>query len=117
MSDLLNALKRFKANRQTGQSEDRPLVPSEVSEAGEISEVSEDSEISQLVLLYQAVCDRGALSDETTKRMQDDFTTRWDRLAEEERKILVDELLRRRLLPEIVGKALVLFKGKMTRLM
>jgi hypothetical protein len=94
MSDLSDALKRFKDNRQTSPPpECQPPTPSEVSEA------SEDSEVSKLVALYKSIFDRGALSDSTTKAMRDDFTVRWDQLAETKRK------------------ALVLFKGKMTSLM
>lgn len=111
MSDLSNALKRFKANRKAAQSEDRLLTRSAGSEA------NEDNEVSNLVILYKAICDRRALSDESTKRMRGDFATDWDKLAEEKRRNLVEELLRRRLLPEIVGKALTIFKGKMTRLL
>lgn len=118
MSDLLDALKRFKANRQVSPpSECRPPAPSEGSEASEISEVSEDSEVSKLVVLYKSMYDKGALSDPTTKAMRDVFTAHWDRLDEAKRKVLVDRLLEMKLLPEIIGRALILFKGKMTRLM
>ena len=118
MSDLSDALKRFKANRQTTPPpEYQPPAPSEVSEVSEISEASEDSEVSKLVVLYKSIHDRGALSDLTTKAMRDDFTARWDRLVETKRKALVDKLLEMKLLPEIVAKALILFKGQMTRLM
>ncbi len=120
MSDLSDAIKRFKANRQTSPlPECQPPAPSEVSEVSEISEASEDSEgseVSKLVALYKSIFDRGALLDPTTKAMRDDFTARWDRLDEAKRKILVDRLLEMRLLPEIVAKALMTFKGKMTRL-
>ena len=67
-------------------------------------------------MLYKSIFDRDALSDPTTKAMRDAFTARWDQLAETKRKALVDKLLEMKLLPEIVAKALVLFKGKMTRL-
>ncbi len=118
MSDLSDALKRFKDNRQSSPPPERqPPTPSEVSEVSEISEASEDSEVSKLVVLYKSIFDRGALSDPTTKAMRDAFTARWDQLAETKRKALVDKLLEMKLLPEIVAKALVLFKGKMTRLM
>ena len=117
MSDLSDALKRFKANRQTTPPpEYQPPAPSEVSEVSEISEASEDSEVSKLVVLYKAIFERDALSDPATKAMRADFTARWDRLAEAKRQVLVKQLLEMKLLPEIVAKALVLFKGKMTRL-
>ena len=118
MSDLSDALKRFKASHPVSPpSECWPPAPSEGSEVSEISEASEDSEVSKLVMLYKSIFDRDALSDPTTKAMRDDFTARWDRMAEAKRKALVDKLLEMKLLPEIVAKALVLFKGKMTRLM
>ncbi|GEM_PF-3129819 len=118
MSDLSDALKRFKANRQTSPPpECQPPAPSEVSEVSEISEASEDSEVSKLVVLYKSIHDRGALSDPVTKIMRDDFTACWDRMDEAKRKALVDKLLKMKLLPEIVAKALVIFKGQMTRLM
>ena len=76
MSDLSDALKRFKANRQTSPPPESRLASSEVSEAGEDSEASEISEVSELVLLYKSIYDRGALSDPTTKAMRDVFTVR-----------------------------------------
>ncbi len=112
MSDLSDALKRFK----TGRPASPPTTPPP-SEGSEISETSEDSEVSKLVILYKSILERDALSDPTTKTMRDDFTGRWRLLAETKRKALVDRLLETKLLPEIVAKALVLFKGKMTRLM
>lgn len=118
MSDLSDALRRFKTSRPASQP--IPSAPSEGSEASEISEASEDSEgseVSKLVCLYKAIFDRAALSDSTTKAMRNDFTARWDRLDERRRKALVDRLLTLKLLPEIISKALVMFKGKMTRLM
>lgn len=118
MSDLSDALKRFKTGRPA--SPPTPLALGEGSEASEISEASEDSEgseVSKLVCLYKSIFDRDALSDPATKAMRDDFTARWDRLDERRRKALVDKLLELKLLPEIVAKALVMFKGKMTRLM
>ena len=106
MSDLSDALKRFKAIRPASPpSGCQPSAP------------SEDSEVSKLVVLYKAIFERDALSDPATKTMRDDFTARWDRLDERRRKALVDTLLELKLLPEIVAKALVMFKGKMTRLM
>lgn len=115
MSDLSDALKRFKTSRPVSPS--TLPTPSEESEASEISEASEGSEVSKLVCLYKSIFARDALSDPTTKAMRDDFTARWDRLDERRRKALVDKLLELKLLPEIVAKALVMFKGKMTRLM
>jgi len=115
MSDLSDALRRFKTSRPA--SPPPPPAPSEGSEASEISEASEDSEVSKLVCLYKSIFERDALSDPTTKAMRDDFTARWDRLDDRRRKLLVDRLLEMKLLPEIVAKALVMFKGKMTRLM
>ena len=110
MSDLSDAIKRFKASHPVIPPQPRP------SEGSEVSEISEDSEVSKLVVLYKAILDRGALSDPTTKAMREDFTARWDRLDESNRKALVDKLLEMKLLPEIVAKALTIFKGKMTRL-
>lgn len=111
MSNLSDALKRFKANRPTSPSEPQSTVLSE------ISEVSEDSEVSKLVMLYQSIFEKGALSDPVTKTMRDDFTVHWGRLNEAKRKVLVDKLLERRLLPEIITKALTIFKGKMIRVL
>ena len=111
MSDLSDALKQFKANRQTNLPVSLPA-----SASGEVSEASEGNEVSELAVLYKSILDRGALSDPITKAMRDDFTARWDRLDESNRKALVDKLLEMKLLPEIVAKALTIFKGKMTRL-
>lgn len=114
MSNLSDALKRFKANRPASPPpQPRSTVPSEVSEASEISEAGEDSEVSKLVMLYQSIFEKGALSDSVTKATRDDFTARWNRLNETKRKALVDQLLERKLMPEIVAKALTIFRGKM----
>lgn len=96
---LLDAIRQFKERRQK-QSQPVPC-PAE-------------AEFSGLVNSYRAI--RGMAGDPELEKLKVDFESRWDKLAEDKREILVQKLLEMRLLPEIIGKALKIFKGKMISL-
>lgn len=96
---LLDTIRQFKERRQK-QSQPTPC-PAE-------------AEFSGLVDSYRAI--RGMTGGPELEKLKDDFETRWDKLAEDKREILVQKLLDMQLLPEIIGKALKIFKGKMISL-
>ena len=96
---LLDAIRQFKERRQK-QSQPVPC-PTETEFLG-------------LVDLYQAI--RGLAGGSELEKLKADFESQWDKLAEDKREILVQKLLEMQLLPEIIGKALKIFKGKMISL-
>ena len=81
-----------------------PLTPSEPSQG----------QVSKMVGLYRLI--RGMAGGPELEKLKADFESQWDKLAEDKREILVEKLLEMQLLPEIIGKALKIFKGKMIRL-
>lgn len=66
--------------------------------------------MAELVRLYRAVGPGGGV---VAKRA---FEHRWSRLAQADRRLLVDELLRAGDLPPVVGEALIIFNGTVERL-
>ena len=98
--DLLDAIRQFKTRRQK-QAEPMVSCPAE-------------AEFSGLVNSYRAI--RGMAGGPELEKLKEDFESRWDKLAEDKREIFVQKLLEMQLLPEIIGKALNMFKGKMIRL-
>ena len=95
MNNLMDSIRRFKAGRQTGHA-----VPAPASPYG----------IEEMVRVYRAVGPGGGV---VARRA---FEHRWIRLAQAERKLLVDELLRAGDLPPMVGEALIIFNGTVERL-
>lgn len=66
-------------------------------------------DLDELVRMYQVV---GPKQDGARRA----FEHRWIRLAQAERRLLVDELLRSGDLPPVVGEALAIFNGTVERL-
>ncbi len=97
--ELLDAIQRFKERR--GKQRQPMLCPAEM-------------ELSGLVDLYRVI--RGMAGGPELEKLKADFESRWDKLAEDKREILTKKLLDMQLLPEIVGEALEIFKGKMSSL-
>lgn len=91
----MDSIRRFKAGRQTGHAVPAPVSPSRIEE---------------MVRMYRAVGPGGGA---VAKRA---FEHRWSRLAQVERRQLVDALLRAGDLPPVVGEALSIFNGTIERL-
>ena len=73
-----------------------------------------EAEFSGLVDSYRVI--RGMAGGPELEKLKVDFESRWDKLAEDKREIFVQKLLEMQLFPEIIGKALKIFNGKMIRL-
>ena len=95
MNNLMDSIRRFKAGR----------LPGGMAPAPERSSGTEE-----LVRMYREVGPGGGVVARRT------FEHRWARLAQTERRILVDELLRSGDLPPVVGEALIIFNGTVERL-
>ena len=92
MTNLLDGIKRFKMARQMVRK------PNEAQD-----------EIDSLVKIYESI-------GSGTVGLKLDFNKQWDRLSEEKRSELVKRLLTLDLLPQQVGYALEIFKGKVVSL-
>ncbi|MBU1044555.1 MAG: hypothetical protein KJ915_09210, partial [Candidatus Omnitrophica bacterium] len=74
----------------------------------------EESKVDKMVSLYEEM---NAESDHDKRtKVEQAFKEQWDNLLELERKTLVDRLLDKGLLPDIVKQALDIFEGKVISL-
>ena len=92
MNNLLDGIRRFKMARQMARKPDEA-----------------QDEIDSLVKIYESI--------EIGKNgLKLDFNKEWNKLSEEKRSELVKRLLALGLLPQQVGYALEIFKGKVVSL-
>lgn len=71
-------------------------------------------QIFELVELYRAIQTKTEQLD--VGKLKADFSSQWHKLNKEQQKMLVEKLLREKLLPETVGEALKIFEGRVISL-
>jgi len=114
MVNLLDGIRKLKERRQ------------EASQViGEIKDVPDD--MAELITFYEAIGEKSELvkGDNATptdqdkqelERMEKSFKFRWNNLSSNKQKELVDRLLAKGLLPDIVKQALDIFEGTVVSL-
>lgn len=81
----------------------RPGMPGEPSQG----------QVFGMVELYRMI--QGRAGGPEIDKLKVNFINQWDKLADDKREIIIQTLLEMQLLPEIVGKALKVFNGKIIR--
>ena len=109
MGNLLDGIRKLKERRQESQ---RGL--------GSVDD--KPDELTELVSLYSAIVEKSqaGMAENSTatnqdktelERMEKSFSFRWDNLSGDRQKEIVDRLLAKGRLPEIVRQALDIFNG------
>ncbi len=114
MVNLLDGIRKLKERRQ------------EASQAvGVVAEVSDD--LAEIIKVYEAIGEKSAFvrgenstatdqDKQELERMEKSFSFRWNNLTADKQKELVDRLLAKGLLPDIVKQALDIFNGTVVSL-
>jgi len=114
MVNLLDGIRKLKERRQ------------EATQAvGAVSAVSD--ELAELVTAYEAIGEKSAFvrgenstatdqDKQELERMEKSFSFRWNNLTADKQKELVDRLLAKGQLPDIVKQALDIFNGTVVSL-
>jgi hypothetical protein len=114
MVNLLDGIRKLKERRQEA-----------TQTVGAVSAVPDD--LAELITAYEAIGEKSACvggEDSTAtdqdkqelERMEKSFSFRWNNLTSDKQKELVDRLLAKGLLPDIVKQALDIFEGTVVSL-